>query len=228
MKPRASAPSTRSGCLLLAQDASSSIVCRSASGSARSGMMSRKTTPFCGKSGTSRTFSFRSTLTPRRAAAGRARRAASRAPGPARPAPGAPRDRPFVARGSARGAPARRPPRAGPPPSSPPAGRRGELLPDHAQGQELVPLKAQDRLQPLDVLLAEEPVAALRPAEREQPLVLEVADLRDRDIREFGLQPCADGPDRQQARSGGCLRGGHFNRKGRRGFPILSSSPAPR
>src|SRR5947207_14568959 len=33
------------------------------------------------------------------------------------------------------------------------AGGRRELLPDHAQRQELVPLEAQDRLQPLDVLL---------------------------------------------------------------------------
>ena len=40
--------------------------------------------------------------------------------------------------------------------------RRGELLADHAQRQELVALQAQDRLQPLDVVLAEEPVAALR------------------------------------------------------------------
>src|SRR5919202_795667 len=43
-----------------------------------------------------------------------------------------------------------------------PAGGRRELLADHPQRQELVALEAQDRLQPLDVLLAEEPVAALR------------------------------------------------------------------
>src|SRR5919199_4336705 len=61
MKPRASAPRTRSGSFVFAHAPSSSIVCRSASASARSGMMSRKTTPFCGKSGTSRTFALRST-----------------------------------------------------------------------------------------------------------------------------------------------------------------------
>src|SRR5919197_2377189 len=61
MNPRASAPRTRSCSFVFAQAPSSSIVCRSASASARSGMMSRKTTPFCGKSGTSRTFAFRST-----------------------------------------------------------------------------------------------------------------------------------------------------------------------
>ena len=42
------------------------------------------------------------------------------------------------------------------------------------------------RAQPLDVVLAEEPVAALRAPRRQQPLVLEVADLRDRDVRELG------------------------------------------
>ena len=64
------------------------------------------------------------------------------------------------------------------------AGRR-ELLPDHAQRQELVALEPEDRLEALDVVLGEEPVAALRPARREQALVLEVADLRDRDVREL-------------------------------------------
>ena len=74
-----------------------------------------------------------------------------------------------------------------------------ELLPDHPQRQELVALQPQDRLQPLDVLLAEEPVAAARALRRQQPLVLEVADLRDRDVLELGLQPRADRADRVQA-----------------------------
>ena len=69
------------------------------------------------------------------------------------------------------------------------ARRRRKLLADHAQRQELVALEPQDRLQALDVVLAEEPVAALRAPRCEQPLVLEVADLRDRDVRELGLQP---------------------------------------
>src|SRR5262249_19150920 len=63
--------------------------------------------------------------------------------------------------------------------------RRRELLADHAERQELVALEAEDRLEALDVLLVEEPVAALRPAGGEQPLVLEVADLRDRDVGEL-------------------------------------------
>ena len=37
-----------------------------------------------------------------------------------------------------------------------------ELLADHPQRQELVALQAKDRLEPLDVVLAEEPVATLR------------------------------------------------------------------
>jgi hypothetical protein len=75
----------------------------------------------------------------------------------------------------------------------------GELLADHPQRQELVPLEPEDRLEPLDVVLAEEPVAALRPLRRQQPLVLEIPDLRDRDVGELGLQPAADRADRQQA-----------------------------
>src|SRR5919201_5870468 len=61
MNPRASAPRTRSGAFVFPHAPSASIVSCSASRSARSGMMSRKTTPFCGKSGTSRTFALRST-----------------------------------------------------------------------------------------------------------------------------------------------------------------------
>ena len=85
----------------------------------------------------------------------------------------------------------------------------GELLADHAQRQELVALEAQDRLEPLDVVLAEEPVAALRALRRQQALVLEVADLRDRDVRELGLEAPAHGADREQPLAGrrcsGCL-----------------------
>ena len=42
-----------------------------------------------------------------------------------------------------------------------------ELLADDAQRQELVALEPQDRAQPLQVLLREEPVAALGPLRRE-------------------------------------------------------------
>ena len=77
-----------------------------------------------------------------------------------------------------------------------PAGHR-QLLPDDAQRQELVPLKPEDRAQSLDVVLGEEPVPAVRPAEHEQTLILEVPDLRDRDVRELLFQLPADGADRE-------------------------------
>src|SRR6478735_5524867 len=106
------------------------------------------------------------------------------------------------------------------------AGWRGELLSDHAQRQEFVALQAQNRLQPLDVVLAEEPVAALRPPRGEQALVLQVANLRDRDVGELGLQTAADRPDREQPRALGCRFGGaHFSRKPSLYLPIWSSSP---
>jgi hypothetical protein len=75
---------------------------------------------------------------------------------------------------------------------------RGKFLADHAEGQELVALQAQDRLEPLHVLLGKQPVAALRALRVQQPLVLEIADLRDRDVRELGLQPPADRADREE------------------------------
>ena len=54
MKPRASAPSTMSGFSGRAKSASSPTACRNAAASATSGMMSLKTMPGFGKSGTSR------------------------------------------------------------------------------------------------------------------------------------------------------------------------------
>src|SRR5262245_32667329 len=64
-----------------------------------------------------------------------------------------------------------------------------ELVPNHPQRQELVPLEPQDRLEPLDVALGEEPIAPSRTTRAEQTLVLEVADLRDRDVGELAAQP---------------------------------------
>ena len=83
--------------------------------------------------------------------------------------------------------------------------RRVELLADHPQRQELVALQPQDRREPLDVVLAEEPVAAARPLRAQQPLVLEEADLRDRDVREL-LARGAARPRRSGsgARAAGC------------------------
>src|SRR5207245_3134987 len=69
---------------------------------------------------------------------------------------------------------------------------RIQLVLDHAQRQELVALQPQDLLQPFEVGFAEEAVPALRPPRREQPLVLEVPDLRDRDVRELLPEPADD------------------------------------
>src|SRR4029079_11918881 len=98
------------------------------------------------------------------------------------------------------------------------------LLAEHPQRQELVALQAQDRLEALDVVLAEEPVAALRASRREQALILQVADLRDRDVRKLGLQPPADRADREQAGADG-LGGAHFSTKLSLYLPIWSSTP---
>src|SRR5581483_2455091 len=67
-------------------------------------------------------------------------------------------------------------------------------------------------------------VAALGPLRREEPLALEVADLRDGDVRELGLQLVADGADRQPlpARRGDHQRARNVSRY----LPIWSSSPS--
>src|SRR5262249_20852363 len=77
-------------------------------------------------------------------------------------------------------------------------GRRVERLADPVQRQELVPLQAQDPLEPIDVVLREEAIAAARALRVHESLALEVTDLRDRDVRELALQPLADRPDRQE------------------------------
>src|SRR5205823_11578337 len=92
--------------------------------------------------------------------------------------------------------------------------------------QELVALEAEDRLQPLDVLLAEQPVAATRPFRRKQPLILEVTDLRDGDVRVLALEAAADRSDRVQPGGGSGSR--HRSRKISRYLPIWTSSPFSR
>src|SRR6185503_18283180 len=102
--------------------------------------------------------------------------------------------------------------------------RRRQLLPDHSQRQKLVALQAQDRLEALEILFAEEAVAALRPPRREQSLVLEVPNLRDRDVGKLVLQQPADGSDRQQP---GFRRGRHQRPKNvSRYLPTWTSSPS--
>src|ERR671937_205151 len=155
MNPRASAPRTRSGSFVLPHAPSASIVCARASRSARSGMMSRKTTPFCGKSGTSRTLVLRST-----AISGR-----DELP---QLAPEEKLRELLRELGELEVVLAAGEPERTRPPTVLARGGRRELLPDHAQRQELVAREAQDRLQPFDVLLAEEPVAGLRAPQREE------------------------------------------------------------
>src|SRR5262245_19903699 len=66
--------------------------------------------------------------------------------------------------------------------------RRGELLAKDTYRQEVVALEAEDRLETVDVVLAEQAVPPARPLRRQQALVLEIADLRDRDVREIALE----------------------------------------
>jgi hypothetical protein len=70
-------------------------------------------------------------------------------------------------------------------------------LADHAERQKLVPLETEDRPEALDVVVAVEAVAALRPARREEALAFQVADLRDRDVGKLVAELLADRPDRQ-------------------------------
>src|SRR5581483_4680558 len=77
--------------------------------------------------------------------------------------------------------------------------RRVELVLDHAQRQELVSLQPQALLEPFDVGRAEQPVAALCPARRQEAFVLEVPDLRDRDVRELLGQATDHLSDPEQA-----------------------------
>ncbi len=91
-------------------------------------------------------------------------------------------------------------------------GRALELVADHPQRQEGVALQRQDAPQPLDVRLGEEAVAAARAMRLEQALILEVADLRDREIRELGAQQLADGADRESAGRGRGLDAGCHQR----------------
>ena len=112
--------------------------------------------------------------------------------------------------------------------------RAVELLADDPQRQELVALQPQDRRQPLDVVRREQPVAAARAARRDEALILEVADLRDGDVRELLAQLLAHGADRARTRLGAssplpaCRDGAHRWRKVRRYLPIWTSSSSSR
>jgi len=104
-----------------------------------------------------------------------------------------------------------------------------QFVADHAQRKELVALEAQDRHQALDVLLAEEPVAAAGPLRAEQALVLEEADLGDRDVRELLAQAAHDLADAEGALAPrGVCRRAHRSTKIILYLPIWSSSPPSR
>src|SRR5207248_7843944 len=75
----------------------------------------------------------------------------------------------------------------------------------------------------------EQAVAALRAPRRQQPLVFEVADLRDRDVRELAAQPPDDLADPEEALALRLLlvaRGLRHAMKVIRYFPTCSSSPS--
>ena len=108
-------------------------------------------------------------------------------------------------------------------------GRSAELLANNAQRQELVALQAQDRDQALDVCLGEQAVAAACAPRLQQALILEVADLRDRDVGELVPQALAHRADRMQAgrraRFGKCR---HRRRNVILYLPIWTSSSSSR
>jgi len=82
-------------------------------------------------------------------------------------------------------------------------------------------LQPQNGRETLDVRLREQPVAAARAAGLEQPLILEVPDLRDRDVGVFVAEALADGADRMQARGRARVgEGRHRRRNVIRYFPI--------
>jgi len=74
---------------------------------------------------------------------------------------------------------------------------RRQFLANYAQGQELVTLQAQDRAEAHDIGGREQAIATCCAPRSEQLLVLQVADLRDRDVGELTLELLADGADRE-------------------------------
>src|SRR3990170_2024320 len=108
-----------------------------------------------------------------------------------------------------------------------------ELLADDAKWQELVALEAQDRRQALDVVGSEEPIATTRSLRRDEALVLEVADLRDRDVGKLLAKLLADRADRAEARFRlalltSCRNSAHRLRNVSRYLPICTSSSSSR
>jgi hypothetical protein len=103
-----------------------------------------------------------------------------------------------------------------------PCARPVELLADDAKRQELVALEAEDGRQPLDVVGREQPVPAACAPRRDEPLILEIPDLRHGDVGELLAELLAHRADRARARLGAsppfptCRHGAHRWRKVRR------------
>jgi hypothetical protein len=68
---------------------------------------------------------------------------------------------------------------------------------DHLEGEEVLPLLAQDPAEPIDVAVVELPVPRRRALGVDEALALEEADLRDADVGEFLPQERQDLADGQ-------------------------------
>jgi hypothetical protein len=77
------------------------------------------------------------------------------------------------------------------------AGRLVEATLDHLERQEVLALLAEDPPEPLDVGVVELAVARRGALGTDQPLALEEADLRDRDVGELDDEQVEDFADRQ-------------------------------
>ena len=99
---------------------------------------------------------------------------------------------------------------------------------DHLQRQEVLALLAQDEAQPLDVGRIELAVARRRALGVDEPLTLEEADLRDRDVGELVAQLVQHVADRRVRALGHRQASRRGRRRGRsvsRYRPICTSSP---
>ena len=73
-----------------------------------------------------------------------------------------------------------------------------ELAADDLERQVLVALHAEHAHQPAEVVLGVEPVAGLGAPRRDEPLLLEVAELAHADVGELGAQPLDDRADGEE------------------------------
>src|SRR5437870_543598 len=111
-------------------------------------------------------------------------------------------------------------------------GAAGQSPLDHLEGQEVLALLAQDPAQAGHVVLVELAVARRGALRVEEPLALEEADLRDRDVGELLLQERQHLADRQVRPVGHVVptqpSGPPPEKKTSLNLPICTSSPLPR